>query len=345
MAPKSDTKSEKTNKKGSTKKTDNSKDMTTLKGITDGAVNFVNKVTGKTKNKVGEKKENPVAPITDNNIPAVEHQKGILPAVENNSPTTEIGEGTLSSKNEVKEEQKGILPINDVTPASTPKAEKDVKVKETKKTKSKFFSDFIFEIKTDIATFMGNTFTVTRGVKIHRVEEQKFLFSWMELQEGTTEYKPAEALVPDSMEEADKAALLALPNWYDIFQKELDAYEASLKSEAKAQSLIPKPKVGVDPAPPIHAPQVEVKYATAGVNDMLSYGDLIYNQLMNSAIVRIRKDKFTAIEVENNLKKETSLYKLELKFDQKNRGWYIDMSQGNNFVRIPKDPTLFLPIK
>ncbi len=319
MATKKSEKPQKESKKSSDKKSDNSNDMGIGQDFKNGMGKLVDKLTGKGKVKPEDKKE----VTTNTEISTVEHSKPILP------------EGATNETSKSVQNPPSILPSdNSIVP----------KVKaETKKTKSKFFSDTIHEIKTDIAVFLGGIITVNRGLKIHRVEEKKFLLSGVEQKEGQAEWTPFEVLFPDALDEADRNALL--PDWYATFQKELDSYEANLKADAKAQSLIPKPKVGVDAPPPIHAPHIPITYATSGVDDMIAYANMIHKQYSESHHFAKHGKTFSPLEVENNLKKETNLYKFALKFDQKNRGWYIDMQQGNNFVRIPREPTEFLPIK
>lgn len=158
---------------------------------------------------------------------------------------------------------------------------------------------------------------------------------------GVNPPKPFEFIIPDQLE--DDAKALLPQNWVDVFQKELDDYEARLKAEAKAEKLKPKPKAGVDPAPEFNKPSTPINYTASGAEEMQAYGDLIHELMLKSPVLKTRE--FTPLEVENNLKKETTLYKFELQFDQVNRGWYLNVSQGNNVVRVPSDKTKFLPIR
>jgi cytoskeletal protein RodZ len=233
----------------------------------------------------------------------------------------------------------GILPVGEDAP---PVKETSKPPEETKT--SKFFSDKVYTVERDVVLFVG-CIHAQKGLNIQRIEEKKFRLFGTEIPEGKTERENFAYIFPDDLTDEDK--VLIPPSFETIFQKELDDYEQSKIEEAKAEKLAPvaKPKEGVDAPPALNPVVAPVVYATSGVKDMEDYGELIYNQLMSSPVVKFRNDKFTAIEVENNLKKESTLYNFALKYDQKQRGWYIDITQGRNVVRVPKDKALFLPIK
>lgn len=297
MSKKNESKPAKAGKNDS--KTENAKDVGTLKNIGKTIVNFVESFDKKKEPKTEEPKvQEPVTP----------------------APQT-------------PKQPEGILPVGE----EIPKVEGIAPVAEPAKPSKKYFSDKIYEIKSDIALFIGGVITAQRGLKIHRIEEKRFLLSGVD-----DTQKPFEEMFPDFL--GDEISLLP-ENWITVFQKELDEYEIRLKEDEKADRLKPKPKAGVDAPPPLYKEPTPIVYATSGVADMEAYGELIYKNMMKSPIITHRNDKFTAIEVEKNLKSESTLYGFALKFDQKQKGWYIDIIQGRNAVRVPKDPALFLPIK
>lgn len=250
---------------------------------------------------------------------AVEETKAIVDAIE------EIVE---QDKNKIAD--KVLAEITSEPPASiAPIEEPEVTKEETKAPVNpdapKAYSDRVFTILGDNVAFLAGNVTIPKGYTVQRIGETTFKFDGFDF-DGQKD-------IPVSQE-------FDFGVQSNLFQTQLEQYESGLGITTPNKDTAPAPPA--DLAAAIANPPSPTQYSVDNTAAMEDYAGIILNAIMNTPVVRMGRT-IPVANIEKMLQSQSTAYAYKLNrtpFGQ----YYVDMSQGNKVVRIPKNETEFLPV-
>lgn len=218
-------------------------------------------------------------------------------------------------------------PLTSIAPIEETKPEPVAKEKKTSKaSEPKPYSDRVFTIMSDDVIFLSGDVQMGKGQTVQRVTETKLRIQGLEV-DGKTPFS-------EDYEFGEKASL---------FEKQLEQYESGLGIPTLNKSTQPSEPVANNFSNTIIAPPSKVEYSTTDTGAMEESAVTLYDAIMNTPSVKYHNKNIPSGNIEAMLKTQSQLYSYRLNrtaFGQ----FYIDMSQGNKVIRIPKDTNLFLPV-